>query len=394
MRAAVDELAAMERPSASDGERRAADWIAERLQALGAPARTEQERAHGGYWWPVGIPNAAALAAALALGRRPRSRLRRALALLVGGAGAAAIWDDTGGGRLWFRRVLPQRTTTNVVAEVGDPDAARTLVFVSHHDAAHTGLVFHPALSQIGPGYRHGDEGGPSQTFPIMFAVWIGPVLLALAAATGLRPLQRLAALFGGGSALAMADIGARGVVPGANDNLSAVAVVLGLARRLRDEPVAGLRIVLLSTGSEESFMEGMQGWMRRHGGELDPERTEVVCLESLGSPYLQVIDGEGMLRMRTYSKPLVEAIDAAARAVGIVPGRGLRTVAATDGLIPLRAGIPTATLCSINDRGFPSNYHWDSDRPENVSWETVDQALETCWSLLRMRAVPVAQPE
>ena len=50
----------------------------------------------------------------------------------------AAVWDDSGGGRLWFRRaVLPHRTTWNVVAEAGDREAERTLVFISHHDAAH-----------------------------------------------------------------------------------------------------------------------------------------------------------------------------------------------------------------------------------------------------------------
>jgi hypothetical protein len=274
-----------------------------------------------------------------------------------------------------------------VVAEVGSADAPRTLVFVAHHDAAHSGMVFHPALSQIGPGYRHGEDGGPAQTFPIMFTVWLGPVLLALAALLRSRRLARLAAAFGAGAAAAMADIGARPAVPGANDNLSAVAVLVGLARRLRDEPFDGVRVVLLSTGSEESFMEGMQGWVARHEHELDPARSTVVCVECVGSPYLQVIEGEGMLRMRSYDAAVKDELEASARAVGIEPGRGLRTIAATDGLISLRAGIPTATLCSINDRGFPSNYHWESDTPENVSWDTVDQALETCWSMIQRAA-------
>ena len=387
MRDAVGELAAMDRPSASAGERRAADWIAGRLQELGAPAHVEEERALGGYWWPIGIPNVAALLAALALGRRPRSWRRRAVALLTGAAGAAAVWDDTGGGRQWLRRPFQRGTTANVMAEIGDPEAPRTLVFVSHHDAAHSGLVFHPALSELGPGYRHDEPGGPSQTFPIMFTVWLGPVLLAAAALSGWRPLRRLAAAFGGGAALAMADIGARATVPGANDNLSAVAVLLALARRLRDQPLPGVRVILLSTGSEESFIEGMQGWVRRHRDRLDPARTEVICLECVGSPYLQVIEGEGMLRMRDYDADTREELMQAAQAVGVEPGRGLRTVAATDGLISLRAGIPTATLCSIDDKGFPSNYHWPSDRPENLSWETIEQALETCWSLVRRRA-------
>ena len=139
----VRELASFERPSASEGERRAAEWLAAELERAGArDVRIETERAHGGYWWPLGLLNAAALAAAAAG--------RRTLGALVGAAGAAAVYDDVGGGRLWFRRrLLAHRPTYNVVAEAGDPDAQRTVVFVAHHDAAHSGLVFHPALPRI-----------------------------------------------------------------------------------------------------------------------------------------------------------------------------------------------------------------------------------------------------
>ncbi len=113
----VRELASYERPSASEGERRAADWLAGEFRAAGCrEVRVEEERAHGGYWWPLGLLNAGSALAAL-LGRRA--------AALVGGAAAAAVYDDVSGGQLWFRRrALPHRPTWNVVAEAGDPDAA------------------------------------------------------------------------------------------------------------------------------------------------------------------------------------------------------------------------------------------------------------------------------
>src|SRR6188472_3387337 len=105
----IRELATLERPSASDGERRAADWIAKELEAAGCRSvRVEEERAHGGYWWPIGLLNAVSLLAA---------RRGRKAAALVGGAAAAAVYDDVSGGKLWFRRrTLPHRATYNVVA--------------------------------------------------------------------------------------------------------------------------------------------------------------------------------------------------------------------------------------------------------------------------------------
>ena len=98
-------------------------------------------------------------------------------------------------------------------------------------------------------------------------------------------------------------------MVPGANDNLTAVAVLLELARLLREEPVRGVRVLLVSTGSEESFMEGMRGWVRRHGPALDPARTRVVVLETLGSPELILLEGEGMIWMNDYDPQLRDFI-------------------------------------------------------------------------------------
>jgi acetylornithine deacetylase/succinyl-diaminopimelate desuccinylase-like protein len=64
-REAIEELAAFERASASAGERRAAELIADRLRSLGCRVSVEEERAHGGYWWPLGLANGLAAAGAL-----------------------------------------------------------------------------------------------------------------------------------------------------------------------------------------------------------------------------------------------------------------------------------------------------------------------------------------
>lgn len=377
-RAAIHELAALERPSASAGERRAAQWIADRLRACGCSVTIEQEAAHGGYWWPLGLANALAASGALLALRG--GRRRRLLGALAGAAGAAAVWDDVSGRGLRYRRaLLPHRPTWNVVAETGDPAAERTVLMIAHHDAAHSGLVFHPVLGRIGPTIAPRLHERASHTFPIMHAVWGGP--LAVLAGSVLRSARVLRAglLLSLGTVAAMADIGARSVVPGANDNLSAVAVLLALAERLQERPVKGVRILLLSTGSEESFMEGMQGFARRHFPRLDPGRTEVLCLECVGSPTMVVVEGEGMLRIRDYPVKMREKLAAAAAEAGVSVRRGLRTVAATDGLIALRAGYQVVTLASIDETGLPLNYHWPSDRPEALHWETIEQAIAVC---------------
>jgi Peptidase family M28 len=130
--------------------------------------------------------------------------------------------------------------------------------------------------------------------------------------------------------------------------------------------------------------MEGMQAFARRHFGELPRETTEFVCLECVGSPYLCVVEGEGMLRMRDYTESSREALARAGAAAGVTLRRRLRTVAATDALVALRAGYPTCTLGGVDETKFPSNYHWPSDTPDNLSWDSVDGALRVCEAYVR----------
>jgi hypothetical protein len=395
-REAIHHLATFDRPSASEGERRAAEWIAGRLEEFGCQVEVEEERAHGSYWWPIVLANLVAAGSAVAARRadRPRTRL---MAGAVSAATAAVLWDELGHGRRWFRqRLFPHRSTWNVVARAGDTDADHTVALVAHHDAAHSGLVFHPALGMIGPRLFPRMHERARQTVPILYGVWLGPVMIALGALGALRRLTAAGLTVSLGAIALLLDIARSEVVPGANDNLSAVGVLLAVAESLRKDPLRGVRVLLISTGSEESFSEGMQAFGRRHFAELDPDRTEFLCLECLGGPRLIVLEAEGMLKMRHYPDAMREALADAAAQAGVNITRGIRTVAATDAIIALRAGYPTVTLASIDQTKLPLNYHWPTDRPEALHWETIEQAIAVCGTFLRRRAVggTLAEPQ
>jgi hypothetical protein len=376
LREVVETLEQIERPSASPGEREAAEWIRGRFEEIGLPARVEEARAHGTYWWPLGLLSALAGVGGLARGRL--------LGTLAGAIGAAGIVDDVSGGPHLVRRLLPQRTTYNVVAEAGDPNADRTLLFVAHHDAAHGGLVFSPQFvhvpADLFPGWYAKQETSP----PVMRAVAAGPALVALGSLLGSRRLRRLGAAMSLTSVAAFADIAARKVVPGANDNLTAVATLLDLARHLVEEPPKGVRVMLLSTGSEESFMEGMRGFARLNFPSLPKELTRVICVESVGSPELIVIEGEGMIKMTDYPLESREFLAAAGERAGVPLRRGLRLGLATDGLIALKAGYPTATLASVTPYKFPANYHSQQDVARNVDFSSVAGAVKVMAAAVR----------
>src|SRR4051794_590948 len=157
LRATVEHLEHLERLPGSPGEREAAHWIRDRLAEVGLEARLEEAPITGSFTLPLGLMSAAAGLAGLIA---PRT-----LAAVTAAAASAGIVDDTSGGPQVFRRVLPRRTTLNVVAEAGDPAAPQTLVVSAHHDAARGGLIFHPAptvaVARAFPGFYARQQTSP-----------------------------------------------------------------------------------------------------------------------------------------------------------------------------------------------------------------------------------------
>lgn len=133
--------------------------------------------------------------------------------------------------------------------------------------------------------------------------------------------------------------------------------------------------------------MEGMQAFAQRHFGALPIDRTHVVCLDTVGSPELIQLEGEGMLRMRDYPAGFKDLVSDCAARAGVHLRRGLRLRNATDGLIALRAGYPTVMLGSVNRFKVPANYHWPTDVPDNVDYGTVADAVTVTQAVLHRLA-------
>ncbi len=381
----VRTLESWERGSASDGERRAAEWIAGRMRELGLQPKVEEEPAHGGYWWPLGLLSGSGAVAAVLGGR---GRAGRAAGALGGAFAAFGIWDELGLWRgHWTRKLLPKRSTWNVHAFVGDPAAKRTVAIVAHHDAAHTGAIFDFSLIRwYGRTFPKLLERG--RKWPgLNWLTFIAPVLVALGSLLGRGGLRRAGGLMCAGGALTFADVGRSPVVPGANDNLSAVAAMLAVGRALRDDPVEGVRVLLLSNGAEESFEEGMAGFVARHAHELPAETTDFIVLDSVGSPHLILLEGEGMLLQRPYDERLKDEIAAAADDVGLPIIREHWLSFASDALIALRKGYRAALIASFDDMKLPSHYHQPTDVADNLHWDTVKAAADVTEAAVRRLA-------
>ena len=383
----IEELAALERGAGSPGEEVAAHRLRGRFEEAGCAAAVDEEIYLDGY-----APLHAALSAVgAAAGLAAVSRRGRILAALAGAGAAAAIADDCANWSRFARRGLDQRRTTwNVVAETGDLAADRTLVLMAHHDAAPTGFIFDETpqrkLNELFPEFVERTD----TAVPMWWPVIAGPALSALGALTGRRGLARAGLVLSAGSAASFADIARHRIVPGANDNLTGVAVLAAVAESLQASPVEDLRVVLASCGAEEVLQGGVYGFVERHLKPLDPSRTWVLNVDTVGSPRLIMLEGEGPVVMEDYSGPeFRDLVARVAEDAGVELRRHMRARTSTDAVLTSHAGYPTATLASMTAWKGLSNYHKPTDTPENVDYGTVERAATLAEAVVRELATP-----
>lgn len=273
-----------------------------------------------------------------------------------------------------------RRTTLNVVAATGDLSAERTLVVHAHHDAARTGFIFSQSpqkwIWKHYPDYIASHDTSAPAWFPVIAA----PIAIMLG-------LARTGTVMCGMSMVTFGDMGRHGAVPGANDNLTGVSALVGLARALEEEPIEGLRVLLVSAGSEESLQEGIRGFARRRFPSLPRERTWFLNLDQLGSPDLVPLESEGSLVMHDYDREFTDFVCECAAEVGPPLRRGSRAWTSTDGCVPNLAGYPTATLVSLTPWKTLANYHWPTDVPENLDWDALERATKVAERVVRRLA-------
>ena len=364
LRADVEALAAIERRSASAGERASGDWVRSRLERAGAVGvETDRFRYQHTFAHAQGLHFAAGLAAAMLGGKRGTA---------LGLAALASLDAEFSGRSQWLRRFLPAGEGTNVSARIpARAERRRTLVLVAHHDAAHTGLMWSPRLAAAG-------ERRAAATDAVASYAGLPEAALGLVAAGSLTG-RRASRVIGSAvlaTALALVVDQARGeTVPGASDNATGVAAMLALVERIAEQPLTGTEVIALAPGCEESGMGGMAAWLASHRAGLDPATTLVLGLDTLGAGRPTVVSGEGGLRTTRYREQDLMLVDSAADRAGLPRPRRFRIGGWTDPALALFAGLPAVSLASTAPGGF-TNYHVPSDTPERVDWASVESCI------------------
>lgn len=380
MLADVEALCEFEgRRPGTDAERRAAKHLAKRLRELRWRPETQATYVH---------PQAALIwAAHCALGfgasllALPLAPAGFALALVA----ATSLYLDLNTRLYLLRTLFFRRGSQNVIARGRVPDAPARLVIVAHYDVAKTGALFGRALDRVTRITRNFGFDPPRVLFwslallvPILGARLAGVDSAALGALQVLPTLTLLVAGF------ALLDIEFSPAAPGANDNASGVAVALALARDLRTEPPANLDPWIVFTGGGESPMEGMRAFLRAHRDELDPQRTIVLALDSVGRGRLRYVVGEG-LAVSYPADPYLLDLAATVAEAADEPVEPERNGFAGEALAARSRGLRALELTAIEPgRALPANYHLPTDTPEHIDPAALERAHGFALALIR----------
>ena len=182
--------------------------------------------------------------------------------------------------------------------------------------------------------------------------------------------------------------------VPGAVDNLSAVSVVLGLGRYLknhRDIIPKNTEIRLASWGSEEAFLRGAFRYVEAHLEELKKYDTVCVNMDALQqADNLMIIEKEPTTRTifnKEVVQSLVEAGDLVNLKVKTSSFGGSSFIeklygqisGGTDAAAFAKAGIKSTTISSLSLLTIAKFYHQDTDTLDKIEKGTLENVLKLC---------------
>lgn len=366
------------RGSATEGERIAARWLQEQLEALGFDVELQPFRSprHTLYIGPTVV--IVVLLIALWL-----SASMPVVAVLLGAAALVPLVGEMLGTSLNFNVFLPKSGSQNVIARPrrheGTLHPAPNVVVVAHYDTQWGSWLFAPGFRRLLQPFFMVTYAGLVLAFAAVLLRWIVPGagwVDAMAMVAGVLLVVTGAFLFG--SWLTGRP------VPGANDNGSGVAVTLALADRWMAETAAGgapaVHPMFLFTGCEEVGLRGMHRFME--DADLAPD-TVFINLDNVGGGRLRYFLGEGMLAYQPYDKDLVAlAQDLARRYEGeVTPLKNW--LLPTDGLLPAKAGFPAISFLAMADDDWIPHYHWHTDTLDNAERRVVELTERFVWDYL-----------
>lgn len=278
----------------------------------------------------------------------------------------------------FFHNLVARGVSQNIVARIpASGPARRTLYLVGHLDSQKQRFqfpTFHPGLTitQTSLPLILGALGG--------VGLWVEAARNRKGTPRWLWPLSA-AYLWGVGGAL---NDEAQPHIEGANDNATAVSILLGIAQVLQAQPLAHTDVVLLFTGCEEVGCVGMEHYLEHSRPSVD--NTFWLDIEMVGTGDLCYITRHGMTPFTHYA-PHPEMLALAKSTAQQHPELGVqgKAMLIVDEIANLsHRGHKAICIAGYDAQGQLPNWHRLSDNLEHIEPETLSRAACYVWALMQ----------
>lgn len=277
----------------------------------------------------------------------------------------------------FFQRWIARWKSQNVIARVpARGRAEQTLYLVGHLDSQKQRFQFPPSVSwmmrvQASLPVVVGAAGGAALLGAALLEATVAPFWLGLLGA---------AYLYG---VLGAVVDECQPHVEGANDNASAISVLLGVAETLQQQPLERSEVVLLFTGCEEVGCVGMGHYLQVAAPPVNT--TLWIDLEMVGTGELCVVTRHGISYLNSY-RPDPVLVEAAARVAQRQPWlrlKGKAMVILEEVATLRRRGYRAVCLAGTDAHGRLPNWHRLADCLEAIEPDTLSRAACATWELL-----------
>ena len=366
------------RGSSTEIEHRAAEYLAGELREAGIPPIEDEFRGARSMAVRLLVHVIVAAAGAALLWRFPVATIVLAVLALV------SLIAEQGTPSVWLSWPVCRARSINVWGRVAASSQPRRRVLLcAHYDTQPSGWIWAISRLMTRMAYR-----SPLLLKPPMLALVLLMAAQVVLGAMALVPgAGAIAAALDGLLLLAYTVLSVLLVqwamgrpVPGAADNASGVAAVLGIAEDWRANPPADdVQLIVLLSGCEECGMLGAAAWADAHREELRAIPTMFLNIDGIGFGPPRVLGAEvpaAGLPVRADPDMLVLCRQVA-REMGLDDVGPHALPGPTDGLAFLVRSIRGATIVGFKEGGVLPNYHTFHDTSQNMDWASARVGLE-----------------
>ena len=365
------------RPAGHPAEMRARQYIRQVLNSFGYDeVETLPFLAPDTWGYALGNPLALTLLSNV-LGTR--SRLGRLLGGATALAGAYTLWRSTRIDKQPLAALSPRRQSATLIARV-PPTAEphRTLVLLAHTDSNKHRPTFSPQLKKYLLGLTTAGLGA-------IVGNGVAQIVEALSGSAGAAKVRK-ASLWAVLASLLIALYDETGpFIPGANDNASAVACVLGLAEQLRQQPLRHTEVWLAFTGAEEAGCLGAHALLDAYGDQL--RDAWFLDFEMVGTEHIAYVTRHTGFSLLSAYRPDAESLAWAERTGHRHPEMGVQgremVIGEEVGALRVR-GYRGLCLSGVGPDGWLQNWHQSSDNVENLIPAGLEKASRFAWAMLQ----------